>query len=61
MVAVWTVALGGGGVLHVLVVIQVFFVALDVLCAIGKIVQGGREVGRVVSVVPAVCVSDVSS
>jgi hypothetical protein len=40
-----TVALrgdGGGGVLHVLVVIQVFVVTLDVLCAIGRTARGGR-------------------
>jgi len=48
-------------VLHVLAVIQVFVVTLDVLCAIGRIAQGGggwgaeREAGRVVSVDPAVC------
>ena len=52
----------GGGVVHVLVVIQVFVVTVDVLCAIGRIargvVRGGEEVGRVVRVGPAVCVSD---
>lgn len=45
-----------------LAAIQVLVVTLDVLCAIGRIAQraGGREVARVVSEGPAVCVSDVS-
>jgi hypothetical protein len=47
VVAAETVALGGGGgVLHVLVVIQGLVVTLDVLCAVERIAQGVCAGGR---------------